>query len=464
MQRLHRPYAFCVVLPFKMVRTDISFKRIQQLAIPALISGIAEPVLSATDAAVVGNIKDFGIESLAAVGIVGSFLSALIWILGQTRSAISAIVSQNLGAGKLHDLHNFPAQAIYFNIAISILVLFSTYFFVEEIFGLLNAEGIILSFSIDYYNIRVWGFPLTLFTFAVFGIFRGLQNTFWPMIIAAIGAGLNIGLDFALVYGIDGFLLPMGIKGAAWASLIAQAVMALISLGFLLKKTDVSLKLKLPLHPEIKRLVEMSLNLFLRSLALNTALILATREAAAIGKEYIAAHTIAFNIWIFTAFFIDGYGAAGNILGGKLLGERNFKALWQLTKKVNFYNMAVACFLVLIGIIFYEPMGLLFNKDEKVLSIFYGMFFMVLLCLPFNALAFTLDPIFKGLGEMGYLRNVLLGATLFGFLPVLYFSKFMHWGLIGIWAALIVWVAYRAVALMLKFKRKYIPLTHSTTV
>ena len=83
-----------------MQKTDISFKRIQQLAIPAIISGIAEPVLSSTDAAVVGNIAEYGTESLAAVGIVGAFLSMLIWILGQTRSAISSIVSQNLGGWK----------------------------------------------------------------------------------------------------------------------------------------------------------------------------------------------------------------------------------------------------------------------------------------------------------------------------------------------------------------------------
>ena len=441
-----------------MRATDISFKRIQQLAIPAIISGIAEPVLSATDAAIVGNMSEFGIESLAAVGIVGAFLSAIIWILGQTRSAISTIVAQNLGAGKLKELQNFPAQAIYFNIALSIIVLFSTYFFVEEIFSLMNAKGLVLDFSIDYYNIRVWGFPLTLFTFAVFGIFRGLQNTFWPMIIAAVGAGLNIGLDFALVYGIEGTIAPMGIKGAAWASLIAQFIMALLAFIFLLKKTDISLKLKLPLHHEIRRLVSMSLNLFLRSAALNTALILATREAANLGNEYIAAHTIAFNVWIFTAFFLDGYGAAGNILSGKLLGERNFNSLWELTKKVNLYNIVVAMALVVIGLLLYEPLGLLFNKDEKVLSIFYGMFFMVLICLPLNAIAFTFDSIFKGLGEMAYLRNVLLGATIFGFIPMLYFSKYMNWGLIGIWAAMIVWVAYRGVALIIKFRRKYIPL------
>lgn len=441
-----------------MAITDISFKRIQQLAIPAIISGIAEPVLSATDAAIVGNIQEFGMESLAAVGIVGSFLSALIWILAQTRSAISTIVAQNLGAGKLKDLQNFPAQAIYFNIALSIIVLFSTYFFVEEIFSMMNAKGIVLDFSIDYYNIRVWGFPLTLFTFAVFGIFRGLQNTFWPMIIAAVGAGLNIGLDFALVYGIEGIIVPMGIKGAAWASLFSQFVMAVLAFIFLMKKTDISLKLKFPLHHEIRRLVSMSLNLFLRSVALNTALILATREAAALGNEYIAVHTIAFNVWIFTAFFLDGYGAAGNILSGKLLGERNFKSLWELTKKVNRYNIIVAGVLVLIGLFLYEPVGLLFNKDEKVLSIFYGMFFMVLISLPLNAIAFTFDSIFKGLGEMGYLRNVLLGATFFGFIPVLYFSKYMDWGLVGIWIAMNVWVAYRGVALIIKFRRKYIPL------
>jgi len=193
-------------------KTNISFKRIQQLAIPAIIAGIAEPVLSGTDAAIVGNMTVYGTESLAAVGIVGTFLSMLIWVLGQTRSAISTIVSQNLGAGNIKNLKSFPAQAIYFNIGLSILVLLSTYFFVEEIFTLLNAEGMILDFSINYYDIRVWGFPFTLFTFAIFGLFRGLQNTFWPMIIAAIGACLNIGLDFALVYGIEGYITPMNIK------------------------------------------------------------------------------------------------------------------------------------------------------------------------------------------------------------------------------------------------------------
>ena len=422
------------------------------------MAGIAEPILSITDTAIVGNIPEHGVESLDAVGIVGVFLSALIWILGQTRSAISAIVSQNLGAGKIEDLKNFPAQAIYFNVALSFIVLATTYFFVEEIFSLFNAEGLILEFSLEYYKIRVWGFPLTLFTFAVFGLFRGLQNTFWPMVIAAVGTVVNVGLDFALVYGVEGYVPVMGIQGAAWASLIAQGVMAVMALILLLRKTNISLRLRFPFHPEIRRLVNMSFNLFIRSIALNAALILATREATGFGKDVLAAHTIAINIWLFTAFFLDGYGAAGNILSGKLLGAGDYSSLWKVTKRVNFYNLGVALILILAGIAVYDPIGLLFNKDPNVHAIFLGIFFMVLLSQPFNSLSFTLDAIFKGLGEMKYLRNVLLGATILGFIPTLYITKYYGLDLFGVWIALIVWVAYRAVALIIKYRLKFIPL------
>ena len=249
----------------------------------------------------------------------------------------------------------------------------------------------------------------------------------------------------------------MGVVVAAWASLVAQGVMALLSLLLVLKKTQVSLRLEFPLHPQIKRLVTMCANLFLRSIALNVALILSTREAAGLGKEYVAVHTIAMNVWLFTAFFLDGYGAAGNILGGRLLGAKNFTFLWKLTKRVTAYNTIVAIVLMLAGVLCYNYVGLIFNKDPLVLSLFTGMFFMVLICLPFNAIAFTLDAIFKGLGEMAYLRNVLLGSTFLGFIPVLLLSNYMGWGLIGIWAAIIVWVAWRALALIIKYRKKYLP-------
>ena len=440
------------------MKTPITLKTINNLAIPATIAGIAEPILSITDTAIVGNIPEDGLESLAAVGIVGSFLSMLIWILGQTRSAISAIISQHLGAGKIEEVKNLPAQAIYFNLGLSILILLSTVFVIEEIFVLLNASGKILEYCISYYSIRVWGFPLTLFVFAVMGIFRGLQNTYWPMLIAIVGAILNVILDFLLVYGIEGFLQPLYLEGAAWASLISQGVMAIMAFVLLILKTNISLKLKFPLHPELGNLIVMSLNLFVRALALNVALVLAVREATALGDKYIGAHTIAINLWLFAAFFIDGYGAAGNIMGGKLLGARDYNGLWKLAKKIMLYGMVVSLFLAAIGFVFYRPMGRLFTSDITVLDTFYAVFFIVILGLPINTMAFVFDGLFKGMGEMKYLRNVLLTATFLGFVPFLYLGKYFNWGLYGIWIAFVVWMSIRGGALVWKFRRKFRPL------
>lgn len=444
------------------MKVNITFKSINNLAIPATIAGIAEPLLSITDTAIVGNIPVDGLESLAAAGIVGSFLSMLIWILGQTRSAISAIISQYLGAGRIDDVKTLPAQAIFLNIGLSILVLISTIFVVREIFELLNASGKILEYCISYYNIRVWGFPLTLFVFAVMGIFRGLQNTFWPMMIAIVGAMLNVILDFVLVYGIEGFINPLYLEGAAWASLMSQAVMAIMAFVLLVTKTDISLRLRFPLHPELGRLVMMSLNLFVRALALNIALILAVREAAALGDKYIGAHTIAINLWLFAAFFIDGYGAAGNIMGGRLLGAKDYDGLWNLAKKIIAYGLLVSLVLVLFSFIFYRPIGRLFSNDNLVLDTFYTIFFIVIIGLPMNTIAFVFDGLFKGLGEMKYLRNVLLSATFLGFIPALFLGKYLGWGLYGIWVAITVWMVIRGGALVWKFRRKFRPLLQNT--
>ncbi|MGB5437897.1 MAG: MATE family efflux transporter [Maribacter sp.] len=440
------------------MKTAVSFKTINKLAIPATIAGIAEPILSITDTAIVGNIAVDGMESLAAAGIVGSFLSMLIWILGQTRSAISAIISQYLGAGKLDEVKTLPAQAIFLNMLLSIIILLSTIFIVDEIFTMMNASGKILEYCISYYSIRVWGFPLTLFVFAVMGIFRGLQNTYYPMLIAIVGAVLNIGLDFILVYGIEGIIDPMYLEGAAWASLIAQGVMALIAFVLLISKTDISLKIQFPMHKELGRLVVMSLNLFVRAVALNVALILAVREAAALGDKFISAHTIAINLWLFTAFFIDGYGAAGNIMGGRLLGARDYDGLWKLAKKIMLYGAVVSVVLMLVGFAFYRPIGHIFSNEIEVLTTFNSIFFIVILGLPMNTMAFVFDGIFKGLGEMKYLRNVLLVATFLGFVPTLFLAKNAHLGLHGIWIALTVWMAIRGGTLVWKFRRKFRPL------
>ena len=435
--------------------SSISLKNISKLAIPALISGISEPILSLTDAAIIGNVNLNATEALAAIGIVTSFLSMLIWVLGQTRSALASIVSQYLGANNLDNVRNLPAQVILIITLFSFLIIASTYPFAHYIFKFYNASQLILDYSVEYYKIRVFGFPFILFTIAVFGTFRGLQNTFYPMVIALLGTITNIFLDVLLVYGYSDLIPAMHIKGAAYASLISQVLMALASVYFLLKKTDIPLWVKLPFNPEIKRFLGMILNLFIRTLALNVTLYLGTSYSTALGKSQIAAYTIAINLWFLCAFIIDGYASAGGILSGKLLGNKSYHILLKLGQKLMIYGIVIGAILALVGFGLYYPIGRIFTQDEEVLKEFYSVFWIVLAMQPVCALAFIYDSIFKGLGRMKVLRNLLLIATFFVFVPVLYLLDLLEWQLSAVFTALFAWILARSFPLVYIFKRSY---------
>ena len=443
------------------MKTSINLKHINKLAIPALISGVSEPILSITDTAVVGNMNLNATESLAAVGIVGAFISMLIWVLGQTRSAISSIVSQHLGANQLDKVRNLPAQAIFIITSISILIIITTYPFAHNIFKLYNASGLILDYSVEYYRIRVFGFPFTLFTIAVFGAFRGLQNTYYPMIIAIIGAITNIILDVILVYGIEGVLSPMHIKGAAYASVAAQLLMAICSAYYLLKKTSIPLKLTFPFNSQIKNFILMILNLFVRTLALNVTLYFATSFATDYGKNYIAAYTIAINLWFLGAFIIDGYSSAGNILSGKLFGAKDYNSLIKLSNKLIIYGIAIGFILAIIGSVLYYPIGTLFTKDPEVLAEFYNVFWLILAMQPICAIAFIFDGMFKGLGKMKTLRNVLLFSTFIVFVPILFWLDSLEYKLYAIFIALTFWMIARGLPLIIKFRKFFLPLSQN---
>ncbi|MFK8058930.1 MAG: MATE family efflux transporter [Polaribacter sp.] len=441
--------------------TNISFKNINKLAIPALIAGIAEPLLSITDTAIIGNIDKNATESLAAVGIVGAFISMLIWVFGQIRSAISSIISQYVGANKLDEVKTLPAQAIAIVVLGSLLVVAISYPFAKQIFEFYNASGDVLEYCITYFKIRIFGFPFSLFVFAVFGTFRGLQNTYYPMIIAIIGALLNIVLDIAFVYGIEGFIPAMNIEGAAYASVIAQTTMAIIALVLLMKKTTISLKIGLPFHTEIPRLLGMIGNLFIRTIALNTALYFATSYATDYGKEYIAAYTIGINIWLLGAFMIDGYSSAGNILSGKLLGAKEYKTLVTLSNKLFKYGLATGIIIAIFGFIFYNFIGEIFTKDTAVLEQFNQVFWIVLLSQPISAITFIFDGMFKGMGEMKYLRNLLILSTGLVFIPTLLLFDYYNLKLTAIWIAFTLWILARGLPLVFKFRKKFLPLIES---
>ena len=439
----------------------VSLKEINKLALPAIIAGISEPIMSMADTAIVGNMPINSTEGLAAIGTSSSFYLIIIWVLAQTKSAISAIVSKYCGAKDLGTIKSLIPQAIFLNILLGIIFYTGTIFFTQPIFEFYNLKGIELSYAKEYYEIRAIGFPFILAAFSIFGIFRGLQNTKWAMVISITGASFNILFDFIFVYGIEGIFPAMNVKGAAIASLLSQIIIFMLAVIYLFKKTDFNLKLSKKINKELPVLIKLSLNLFLRTLALNVAMFVANKLTNGYGKSYNAAHQIAWQIWLFSAFFIDGYSSAGNAISGKLLGEKNYKDLINLSKKLTKYGILTGLCITLFGFIFYNFIGKIFTKEQIVLEEFNNVFWIVLISIPLSSVAFIFDGMFKGMGKMKFLRNILLVSTTLVFIPILLLLDSFEFRLKAIWVAFIMWIIARGLPLIVKFKKLFYPLVRT---
>ena len=205
----------------------------------------------------------------------------------------------------------------------------------------------------------------------------------------------------------------------------------------------------------------MILNLFVRTLALNVTLYFATSFATDYGKNYIAAYTIAINLWFLGAFIIDGYSSAGNILSGKLFGAKDYNSLIKLSNKLIIYGIVIGFILAIIGGVLYYPIGTLFTKDPEVLAEFYNVFWLILAMQPICAIAFIFDGMFKGLGKMKTLRNVLLFSTFIVFVPILFWLDSLEYKLYAIFIALTFWMIARGLPLIIKFRKLFLPLSQN---
>jgi MATE family multidrug resistance protein len=434
---------------------QINTSQILKLAIPAIIAGIAEPLISITDLAIIGKMEGDTTNALAAIGLVGTFLSAIIWTLAQTKTSISSIVSNTLGANQLEKINDLIPQVVWLNIVLGILIYLVTAPIATLIFSSYKAQGDVLSIASSYYQVRALGFPMTLCAFAIFGIFRGLQNTSWAMIASLSGAVVNILLTLTLVYGIDGVIPSYGVMGAAYGSLVAQLVMLLIAVYFLYKNTIFSIKLTLwQPHEKLRKHIGLTANFFLRTVAINVAIYFSYRFANDYGVAEVAAHAVLMNIWLLFSFLVDGFANAGNAIGGKLLGSKDAESLKYLANKTSLYGVVIAVLLAIICALLYTALGNRFTDDPEVLEIIANTLWIVLLMQPINAVAFVYDGIFKGWGEASYLRNLLWLLTALVFLPVLFLLDYLGWDLYAVWFAFFAWMIGRAAILFFKFKRK----------
>jgi multidrug resistance protein, MATE family len=429
-------------------------RELDRLAVPAIIGGIAEPLIALADTAFIGQLGSDA--AMGAVGIASSFFLLVVWVLAQTRSAVLAAVARNYGEQRLEAITGLVPLAVWTNIALGFVFLMITYPLAEPIFRLYHADGELLQQACAYFRIRALGFPITLAVFAITGALRGMQNLRWNMWISLLGAALNIALNPLLIFGF-GPLPAMGIEGSAISSVVAQMVMLLASVRVLHTRTPFRIWPRQWTHPELLPLMLNSGNLFARTIALNVCYYLGNRLAASYGVAHLAAHSIAMQIWLFSAFFIDGYAAAGSVVVGRLSGEGDQLQLYRVSSQVVKRSVLIGAGLAALLAFGYEKIGPIFTGSAHTLALFQSVFWMVIITQPINAVAFAFDGIYKGLAEGRTLRNVLVISTFGVFIPLAWAADLWHWELKAVWTAFIGWMLVRGALLLVHFERAYSP-------
>jgi MATE family multidrug resistance protein len=433
--------------------SKVSIREINLIAAPAILSAVAEPLIALFDNGIIKEYSSNPTLITGAVGLASSFFLLVVWVFSQTRTAMSTVVAQHYGADKLDKIRDLVPQMIWMNFCIGLIFMFLTKTFATQIFEFYDAKGETLKKAVEYFEIRALGYPFTLATLLVFGIFRGMQNTFWTMVITVVGASLNLIMDIIFLKGWPGLVEPMGIKGVAISSVIVQILMFIIALIFYLKFTPFKLTFRFKLHPQFKRFMGMSGNLIIRSIAVNTVYFFSMKLAAEQGADSLAVHTIFMQIWFFCAFFIEGYANAGNALVGKFVGAGNSESLKQLSKIMSVMTLKVAVFLSVVLIALYFPLAYLFLETHQTQVVFYTSFWLIILMQPIIAYAFVYDDFMKGAGLMRPLRNVLLISSFLGFVPCLYLLDYLGFKMMAIWGAFNVWMLLRAILLRYRFNK-----------
>jgi MATE family multidrug resistance protein len=398
---------------------------------PVLFSMIAEPLTGLIDTAFVARL---GAEELAALGVGTVVLSSGLWAFNFLSVGSQTEISQSYGRKDLNAGRRIGSLALSLAILIGVIIGMVIFIFGTGISTLMGADGDIFFHAVTYIRFRAIGVPAVLVTMASFGILYGLGDMRMPLFIAFAVNGMNIVLDYMLIFGYGPFP-PMGIAGAAIASTASQWTGAVYCLVMISKKLGFTSDIHIS---DLKKLMVIGRDMFFRTGSLILFLLLATRFATRLGPDSGAAHQAIRQVWVFTALFLDASAITAQSLIGYFFGPGRIDNARAVARLVCIWTLLIGFALMAVMLLGSNPIAKLLVPLSSI-ALFHPAWMVSALFQPIAAIAFVTDGIHWGTGDFRYLRNAVVVATVIG--SSLLFaaevaekqSLSLIWGITGIW-------------------------------
>ncbi|HEX6417299.1 MAG TPA: MATE family efflux transporter, partial [Acidimicrobiales bacterium] len=417
-------------------------REIGRLALPAFGALIAEPLYVLTDTAIVGHL---GTPQLGGLAVASTILLTLYAVFVFLAYGTTAAVSRLLGAGDEREAAHQAVQSLWLAALIGLGVMVTGLAAAEPLVGLMGAEGAVRANALVYLRISLLGVPAMLVVLAGTGYLRGLQDTRTPLVVAVTTAGVNLVVEVVLIYGLD-----QGIGASALATVVAQTLAAAVYLSRI-GGAVASLGVGLRPHPaSLRRLGAVGRDLLVRTAALRAALVVATAVATRLGTVEVAAHQVAFEIWSFLALGLDAIAIAGQAMVGRALGASDGGVARAAGRRMIEWGVALGATAAVAVLALRTVLPHLFSGDAAVVGLAAFLLVWVAVLQPVNAVAFVLDGILIGAGDMRFLAWAMAGAAAV-FVPAAMAVAVLDAGIGWLWAALGLLMTVRAGTLLARF-------------
>jgi multidrug resistance protein, MATE family len=429
-------------------------RRVYNMAWPVISENFLQTMLGIVDTLLVAQL---GAAAIAGVGGAQQVMFFLIAVLSALSVGSSVLVAQAVGAKQFDQASHFARQSIIWSVCFSIPLALAGFFLSGSIIDVFGMEAEVARIGTEYLQVTMATVVVLIVLLIGGGSLRGAGDSKTPMQVTALANVINIGLSYALIFGVWGFP-TLGPVGSAWATFIARALAAALLLWVMWRgRGDFSIRGAdrwLPEFQVIRSVLKIGVPAAVEQMLISSAFFVLTILVANLGTLALAAHRIAMNALSLSFLPGMGFGIAATALVGQSLGAQKLDEGSAMARIATFWSMLWMGGMGILFMIFAEPIMHIYSDDPGVISIGAAGLRVVALAQPFWAIFLVQSGSLRGLGNTSFpLRVNATGMWLAVALAYL-FTQTFQLGLVGVWSSFLITAPGTAILLWWRFRKE----------
>ena len=427
---------------------SISYRYLLQKAWPIILANASVPLLGLVDTAVIGNVGN--VEDLGAIAFGALIFSFVYWSFGFLRMGTTGFAAQASGAGDEQEVRAVLGRALLIAVCLGVALIMIQWPIELAAFSLLDGSAQVETVAKEYFNIRIWGAPATLATFALMGLLIGLGKSRTLLVVQLFLNGLNILLDiwFAGILGWGASGIALGTVIAEWTTVVFAGSSVLNTLNERKGLSDEFWsKAKIMDWSALLKTASSNIDIMLRTLILVFSFAFFVNQSAKFGDTLLASNHILLQLIAFSAFFLDGYAFVVEALVGNAIGAKRRDIFDLAVRRSTILALITAILLALVIMMLGDMAVMLLTDISAVRLTANPLLPLAALYVLFSFAAFQLDGIFIGASFTRQMRDAaVLSIAVY---LIAWWALTDQFGVQGLWGAMIIYIVARAMALLL---------------